>query len=72
MSDYQWKSNEPAVTPPRPKPLLSDVQLIIFWALTSAFGLTVGFFLGIGMGSALVCPASPLLHDGDSGPASTP
>jgi len=53
MSDYQWKSTEPVVTPPPPRLLLSDVQLIIFWALACAFGLAVGFFLGIGMGSGL-------------------
>jgi hypothetical protein len=51
MSDYQWKSSEPVLKPPRPKLLLSDLQFIIFWALTSAFGLAVGFFLGIGLGS---------------------
>jgi hypothetical protein len=51
MDDYQWKSNEPVLKPPRPKLLLSDLQFIIFWALTSAFGLAVGFFLGIGLGS---------------------
>jgi hypothetical protein len=53
MSDYQWKSNEPVVTPPRPRLLLSDMQLTIFWALANAFGLAVGFFLGIGMGNGL-------------------
>jgi hypothetical protein len=51
MSDFQWKSNEPIIKPPRPRLLLSEVQLIIFWALTNAFGLAVGFFLGIGIGS---------------------
>jgi hypothetical protein len=51
MSDYQWKSNEPVMKPPRPKLLLSDLQFIIFWALTSAFGLAVGFFLGISLGN---------------------
>ncbi len=51
MSDYQWKSNEPIMKPPRPKLLLSDAQLIVFWALANAFGVAVGFFLGIGMGS---------------------
>ena len=49
MSDYQWKSNEPVLKPPRPKVLLSDLQFIIFWALTGAFGLAVGFFIGIGL-----------------------
>jgi hypothetical protein len=51
MSDYQWKSSEPVLKPPRPKLLLSDLQFITFWALTSAFGLALGFFLGIGLGS---------------------
>ena len=51
MSDYQWKSSEPVLKPPRPKLLLGDLQFIIFWALTSAFGLALGFFLGIGLGS---------------------
>jgi hypothetical protein len=51
MHDYQWKSNEPVLKPPAPKLLLSDLQFIIFWALTNAFGLAVGFFLGIGLGS---------------------
>jgi hypothetical protein len=50
MSDYRWKSTEPVVTPPPPKLLLSDAQLIIFWALACAFGLAVGFFLGISLG----------------------
>jgi hypothetical protein len=50
MSDYQWKSNEPVLKPPRPKLLLSDLQFIIFWALTSAIGLALGFFIGIGLG----------------------
>lgn len=49
MSNYRWQSNEPVTTPPPPKLLLSDAQLIIFWALTNAFGLALGFFLGIGL-----------------------
>lgn len=51
MRDYQWKSNEPVLKPPAPRLLLSDVQFIIFWALTGAIGLALGFFLGIGLGS---------------------
>ena len=53
MSDYQWKSSEPVPKPPRPKLLLSNVQLIIFWALTNAIGLAAGFLLGIGLGGGL-------------------
>ena len=53
MSAYQWKSSEPVLKPPRPKLLLSDVQLIVFWALTNAIGLALGFFLGIGLGGGL-------------------
>jgi hypothetical protein len=49
MSDYQWKSSEPVLKPPAPKLLLSDWQLIVFWALTNAIGLALGFFLGIGL-----------------------
>ena len=49
MDDYQWKSSEPVPKPPAPKLLLSDWQFIIFWALTSAIGLALGFFLGIGL-----------------------
>src|SRR5512143_849601 len=49
MSDYQWKSSEPVLKPPAPKLLLSDLQFIIFWALTNAIGLTLGFFIGIGL-----------------------
>ncbi len=49
MSDYQWKSGEPVLKPPAPKPLLSDWQFILFWALTNAIGLALGFFLGIGL-----------------------
>lgn len=49
MSDYQWKSSEPIVKPPTPKLLLSDVQLIVLWALTNALGLAAGFFIGIGL-----------------------
>jgi hypothetical protein len=49
MSDYQWKSSEPVLKPPAPKLLLSDLQFIIFWALTSAIGLALGFFIGIGL-----------------------
>jgi hypothetical protein len=49
MRDYQWKSSEPVLKPPRPKLLLSDLQFIIFWALTSAIGLALGFFIGIGL-----------------------
>jgi hypothetical protein len=49
MSDYQWKSNEPALKPPAPQLLLSDWQFIIFWALTSAIGLSLGFFIGLGL-----------------------
>ena len=51
MSEQQWKSSEPVMKPPAPKLLLSDVQLIVFWALTNAIGLALGFFLGIGVGS---------------------
>ena len=47
MGDYQWKSNEPVLKPPAPKLLLSDWQFIIFWALASAIGLALGFFIGI-------------------------
>lgn len=39
--------------PPVPKLLLGDAQFIIFWALACAFGLAVGFFLGISMGNGL-------------------
>jgi hypothetical protein len=49
MTDYRWKSNEPVITPPTPRLLLSDLQLLIFWALTSALGLAAGFFIGIGL-----------------------
>jgi hypothetical protein len=49
MSEYQWKSSEPVVKPPAPKLLLSDWQFIIFWALTSAIGLALGFFIAIGL-----------------------
>ena len=49
MSDYQWKSTEPVLRPPRPKLLLNDLQFIIFWALTNAIGLALGFFIGIGL-----------------------
>ncbi len=52
MSDYQWKSSEPVMKPPVPKLLLSDGQFIIFWALTSAIGLALGFFIGIGLAGA--------------------
>jgi hypothetical protein len=49
MSDYQWKSNEPVIKPPAPQLLLSDLQFIIFWALTNALGLALGFFIAIGL-----------------------
>ena len=49
MSDYQWKSSEPVAKPPAPKLLLADWQFIIFWALTNALGLALGFFIGIGL-----------------------
>ena len=49
MDDYQWKSGEPVLKPPAPKLLLTDWQFIIFWALTNAIGLALGFFLGIGL-----------------------
>jgi hypothetical protein len=49
MSDYQWQSSEPIVKPPAPKLLLSDWQFIIFWALTNAIGLALGFFIAIGL-----------------------
>ena len=49
MREYRWKSGEPVVTPPAPKLFLSDAQLSIFWALTNAIGLAVGFFIGIGL-----------------------
>lgn len=52
MSEYQWKSREVTNTPPPPKLLLSDLQLIVFWALTNAIGLAVGFFIGIGLAGA--------------------
>jgi hypothetical protein len=52
MNDYQWKSSEPVVKPPVPKLLLSDWQFILFWALTNTIGLTVGFFIGIGLAGA--------------------
>jgi hypothetical protein len=49
MSDYQWKASEPVIKPPAPKLLLSDWQFILFWALTSAIGLALGFFIAIGL-----------------------
>ncbi len=49
MSEHQWKSREAITTPPPPKLLLSDLQLIVFWALTNAIGLAAGFFIGIGL-----------------------
>ncbi|NTU61890.1 MAG: hypothetical protein HGB05_00460 [Chloroflexi bacterium] len=49
MNDYQWRSSEPVLRPPRPKLLLNDLQFIIFWALTNAIGLALGFFIGIGL-----------------------
>lgn len=49
MRDYQWKSSEPVIRPPAPKLLLSDGQFIIFWALTNAIGLALGFFIGLGL-----------------------
>ncbi len=49
MSDYQWKSDEAPPKPPAPQLLLSDWQFIIFWALTNAIGLGLGFFIGIGL-----------------------
>ena len=49
MSDYKWKSSEAVLKPPAPKLLLSDAQFIIFWALTNAIGLALGFFLAIGL-----------------------
>ncbi len=52
MNDYQWKSNEPVLKPPAPKLLLSDWQFIIFWVLTNAIGLALGFFIGIELAGA--------------------
>ncbi len=54
MSDYRWKSAEPLVAPPPPKLLLSDAQMLIFWALTNAIGLAAGFFIGIGLAGGAV------------------
>ena len=45
MSEYRWKTTEPAqALPPRPRPLLTEWQAGSLWTAVTAFGLVLGMF----------------------------